>query len=109
MAGSQTAQKNKITPKIASFLPEFNFCVPKSHKNPGVGGWVNTFGKDLPKRNVFFYTFPKLNAGGVFNKKFIVHPQITIHYIQLLGMKRHSYTGSLERRIIVTCGWEILC
>ena len=30
--------------------PPFRF--PKSHKNPGEGGWVNTFGKDLPK-NVF--------------------------------------------------------
>ena len=44
-------------PENRLFDPNFTFCFPKSHKNPGVGGWVNTFGKDLPK-NVFFYAFP---------------------------------------------------
>ena len=27
------------------FDPYFTFRFPKSHKNPGVGGWVNRFGK----------------------------------------------------------------
>ena len=26
----------------------------------GVGGWENTFGKDIPKKTFFFYSFPKL-------------------------------------------------
>ena len=34
-------------------LPNFTFHFPKSHKNPGVGGWVNIFGKDLPKKTFF--------------------------------------------------------
>ena len=38
---------------------KFTLCVPKSHKNPGVGGCLNTFGKDLPKKYVFFT--PSLN------------------------------------------------
>ena len=44
----------QITTKIAFFDPNFTFCFPKSHKNPGVGGCVNRFGKGLPKKNVFF-------------------------------------------------------
>ena len=39
--------------KIAFFDPNFTFCFPKSHKNPGVGGWVNRFGKDIPKKSFF--------------------------------------------------------
>ena len=55
---SKPLKKNQITPKIAFFDPNFTFRFSKSHKNPGVGGWVNTFGKDLPKKRFFFYTFP---------------------------------------------------
>ena len=55
-----TPSKNpQITAKIAFFDPNFTFCFPKSRKNPGVGGWVNTFGKDLQKKQDFFYTFPR--------------------------------------------------
>ena len=55
VADSQTRSKPpKITPKIAFFDPNFTFRTPKSHKNPGVGGWVNRFGRDLPKKTVFF-------------------------------------------------------
>ena len=52
--GPNTSKPPQITPKIAFFDPNFTFRSPKSHKNPGVGGWVNTFGRDLPKKNVFF-------------------------------------------------------
>ena len=48
----------QITPKIAFLDQNFTFRFPKSYKNPGVGGWVNKFGKDIPKKR-FFYTFPK--------------------------------------------------
>ena len=49
--------------KIAFFDPNFTFCFPKSHKNPGVGGWVNRFGKGFPKKDVFFWdTFPKAST-----------------------------------------------
>ena len=51
----QGPKKKQITPKIAFFDPNFTFHFPESHKNPGVGGWVNTFGKDLPKKRVFLY------------------------------------------------------
>ena len=59
VADSQTRPKPiktpQITPKIAFFDPNFTFRSPKSHKNPGVGGWVNRFGRDLPKKNGFFF------------------------------------------------------
>ena len=62
VADSQTRskplkKKNQIAPKIAFFDPNFTFRFPKSHKNPGVGGWENRFGKDIQK-NVFFGSFP---------------------------------------------------
>ena len=53
MADSQTWSKPLINPqialKIALFDLNFTFLSPKSHKNPGLGGWVNTFGRDFPK------------------------------------------------------------
>ena len=52
---SKPLKKNQIAPKIAFFDPNFTFRFPKSHKNPGVSGWVNTFGKDLPKKTFFLY------------------------------------------------------
>ena len=64
VADSQTRFKPlktppQITPKIALFDPNFTFRFPKSHKNPGVGGWVNRFGKDIPKKTVIFFgSFP---------------------------------------------------
>ena len=44
----------QITPKIAFLDPNFTFCFHKSHKNPGVDGWVNRFGRDLPKKSFLF-------------------------------------------------------
>ena len=52
--GSNPSKKNQITPKIAFFDPNFTFRFPKSYKNPGVGGWVNRFGKGFPKKTCFF-------------------------------------------------------
>ena len=54
--GSNPSKPPQITPKIALFDPNFNFTfrTPKSHKNPGVGWWINRFGRDLPKKEVFF-------------------------------------------------------
>ena len=50
VADSQTRpkplKKNQIAPKIVFFDPNFTFRFPKSHKNPGVGGWVNRFEKN---------------------------------------------------------------
>ena len=59
LADSQTRSKPfnpppQITPKIAFFDPKFTFNFSKSHKNPGVGGWVHTFGKTFPNETVFF-------------------------------------------------------
>ena len=59
---SKPLKKNQITPKIAFFDPNFTFRFPKSHKNPGVGGWVNTFGKDLPKKTCFFIPSPSVRV-----------------------------------------------
>ena len=46
-------------PQIAFFDPNFTFRFPKSHKNPGVGGWG---GKQIweryPKKNSFFWQPP---------------------------------------------------
>merc|ERR550539_2303514 len=53
--GPNTSKPPQITPKIAFFDPNFTFRSPKSHKNPGVGGWVNRFGRDLPKKTSFFF------------------------------------------------------
>ena len=52
--GANPSKKKQINPKIAFFDPNYTFRFPKSHKNPGVGGWVNTFGKDIPKKTFFF-------------------------------------------------------
>ena len=51
--GPNPSKPPQIAPKIAFFDPNFTFRFPKSHKNPGVGGWVNRFGKDIPKKNFF--------------------------------------------------------
>ena len=53
--GPNPSKPPQIAPKIALFDPNFTFRSPKSHKNPGVGGWVNRFGRDLPKKNGFFF------------------------------------------------------
>ena len=54
---SQTRSKPLKTPpnhpENRLFDPNFTLCSPKSHKNPGMGGWVNRFGRDLPKKNFF--------------------------------------------------------
>ena len=58
--GPNPSKPPQIAPKIAFFDPNFTFRSPKSHKNPGVGGWVNRFGRDLPKKTGFFFgSFPK--------------------------------------------------
>ena len=44
-------------PENRLFRPEFHLSYPKSHKNPGMGGWVNTFGKDIPKKTRFFFGY----------------------------------------------------
>ena len=54
----QTPQNPPKSPKIAFCDPNFTFRFPKSHKNPGVGGWVNRFEKDIPKKNIFFGYLP---------------------------------------------------
>merc|ERR1712001_728482 len=53
--GPNPSKPPQIAPKIALFDPNFTFRSPKSHKNPGVGGWVNRFGRDLPKKTVLFF------------------------------------------------------
>ena len=50
----QPLKTPQITPKITLVDPNFTFPSPKSHKNPGVGGCVSRFGKDLPKKTDFF-------------------------------------------------------
>ena len=64
--GPNPSKPPQIAPKIAFFDPNFTFCSPKSHKNPGVGGWINTFGRDLPKKNIFFYSFPNVIHDNVY-------------------------------------------
>ena len=57
VADSQTRSKPLKTPpyhpEITILDPNFTFRFPKSHKNPGVGGWVHTFGKSFPNKTVF--------------------------------------------------------
>ena len=38
--GPNPSKPPQIAPKIAFFDPNFTFRSPKSHKNPGIGGWV---------------------------------------------------------------------
>ena len=49
------AQTLQITPKTNHlfFYPNFTFRVPKSYKNPGVGGWFKDLGK-FSKKCVFY-------------------------------------------------------
>ena len=59
--GPNPSKPPQIPPKIAFFDPNFTFRFPKSHKNPGVGGCLNRFGKGLPKKTDYFFDpFPKL-------------------------------------------------
>ena len=51
--GPNPSKPPQIAPKIAFFDPNFTFRFPKSHKNPGVGGWENRFGKDIQKKTFF--------------------------------------------------------
>ena len=63
--GPNPSKPPQIAPKIAFFDPNFTFRSPKSHKNPGVGGWVNRFGRDLPKKTgFFFWQLPLLAPSG---------------------------------------------
>ena len=48
--GPNPSKLPQITPKITFFDPNFTFWFPKSHKYSGMGGWVNRFGKGLPKK-----------------------------------------------------------
>ena len=65
VADSQTRSKPpQIAPKIAFFDPNFTFRFPKSHKLGWVGGWVNRFGKDIPKKRFFF--IPSLSFASLF-------------------------------------------
>ena len=57
MADSQTGQKKQFTLKIAIFDPNFTFCVPKSHKNPGMGKFKD-LGKFFHKKGVFIFMTP---------------------------------------------------
>ena len=67
LADSQTRSK----PPKSSFLTEISpFVFPNLTKTLG---WENTFGKDLPKKTVF-YTFPKtdrLNCNPIYD--FVYH------------------------------------
>ena len=56
--GPNPSKPPKITSKVALFDPNFTFRSPKYHKNPGVGGWVNRFWRDLPKITGFFLAAP---------------------------------------------------
>ena len=53
--GPNPSKPPQIAPKITFFDPNFTFRSPKSHKNPGVGGWVNRFGRDLLSIGEYFY------------------------------------------------------
>ena len=52
--GPNPSKPPQIIPKIALFDPNFTFCFPKSHKNPGVGALVHTFGKTFPNNTAIF-------------------------------------------------------
>ena len=67
--GPNPSKPPQIAPKIAFFDPNFTFRFPKSHKNPGVGGWVNRFGKDIPKKKRFFFWQLPLWALGIEKEK----------------------------------------
>ena len=42
--------------------PNITFRVPKTHKNPGVGGWINTFGT----AEVNISSYPATDVAGLF-------------------------------------------
>ena len=68
-AGSQTGPK---TPKITAFFdPNFSVGFPRSHKNPGMDGWVNSFGKTFPKKkNGFIFGGSPNTSSGWINDVF---------------------------------------
>ena len=59
VADSQTRSKPLKTPpnhpENRPFRPEFHLSFSQISQNPGVGGWVNRFGRDLPKKTFFLF------------------------------------------------------
>ena len=53
--GPNLSKPPQITPKIALVDPNFTFCSPKSHKNPGVGKQI---WERSPKKKTFFLRLP---------------------------------------------------
>ena len=74
--------------------PNFPFRFPKSHKNPGVGGWVHTFGKSFPNKTVF------LGVGFHLNTKHysVLHKKVRLG----LGVQVHVMTKA-HKALTVVC------
>ena len=95
--GGGTVSQIKIT---NSGRTKFTFCVPKSHKNPGVGIQciLYTFGKDRPKKR-FLYAFPR-------SKKWWNSENNNIKHISLVScMCQRScslYTSLVSKRFLNT-------
>ena len=55
VAASQTSQKKTKSPPKSPFSTQISpFVLPNLTKKPWGGWWVNRFGRDLPKKTVFF-------------------------------------------------------
>ena len=102
--GPNPSKPPQITPKIAFFDPNFTFPFLKSHKNPGVGGWVNTFGRDLQKNGIFWGGSPKekINSNvDSFNNFFFrkkSNPNL-IHYRNFCCIQFTKYSFNSKRNV----------
>ena len=106
VADSQTRSKPLKTspnhPKIAFFDPNFTFCFPKSHKNPGMVGWVNRFVRDLPKKKFYLVAFP--NFGVSFCSFDLAASMVTASFKQLTSLVCSSELSSLSKQALSSSG-----
>ena len=89
-----TSKPPQVTPEIAFFDPNFTFRSPKSHKNPGMGGWINRFGKGLPKKT--YLLFPLENKClPFFNYFHILKKKQNYHVSKWLNLCRYFQGGAV--------------
>ena len=89
VADSQTRSKPLKTPpnhpENRPFRPKFHLLFSQISQNPGVGGWKNRFGRNLPKKNGFESKSRRLVSSFLFyptsketSRSFIWKPSATV-------------------------------
>ena len=87
----QNCPKNRLL-----FYPNFFFCFPISHKNPGVGGWIHTLRKTFQLSQKRFFLDVYLPWGQV--NIYILTPKLMIWPPPL---KNITYIESLKHFVFV--------